>query len=124
MKILTASQITKPALTDDQVNNGFVVLDITVKSGDDLGWIFAPSWEMVNSYKNGDLSESDFTDMYYKLISNRWDKQTRTKETILKKSHLILVCYCRPDEFCHRILCAEFLVNSIGAKYYGEHRII
>lgn len=124
MKILTASQITKPALTDYQVNNGFVVLDITVKSGDDLGWIFAPTWDMVNSYKNGDLSESDFTSKYNEIISNRWDKPTRTKEIILKKSHLILVCYCRPNKFCHRVLCAEFLVNAIGAKYYGEHHIL
>lgn len=122
MKIKTCSHDNKPILTDDQVSKGFVVADITIKSGCDIGWVMAPTWEMVNAIKRGTMPKETFTKMYYSLMNFRWDRLMPERLEAMRKMNLILMCYCPEGQFCHRYLAADFLVNREGATYYGEHQ--
>lgn len=93
-------------------------LDITVKGNDPFGRLFAPTWDMVKTYKNNPnkaLAEQIYTRAYHQLILNNFshlDKLTRYQE-------IVLVCFCPSEDFCHRHLLAHYLIH-LGAQYMGE----
>lgn len=120
MKILTCSHSNKPVLTEKQVNAGYVVKDITIKSYDEDVWFLAPTWDLVNKYKSGKISEYEYTNDYNELINRRYKFLFKSDIQKLNKN-LILVCYCQSGQFCHRYLAAKFL-QSKGGIYYGEHK--
>lgn len=122
MKILTASHTTMPSLTDYQVSRGFLIVDITIKSRCDTGWILAPIWDLVNNYKANIISQDEYTVSYMSLMSNRFDKFSHHRIMSMNNMNIILICYCPVGEFCHRYLAADFLVKRLGATYFGEHQ--
>lgn len=116
MKVMTASHASKPALTKKQINAGYMIADITIKSYSPGFYFLTPTWDLVNGFKSGSISEEEYKKLYFKLIN---EKTSDYKIKKLSKKNLILVCYCTSG-FCHRYLAAEFLVEK-GAKYYGEY---
>jgi hypothetical protein len=42
-------------------------VDVTVKSAEGFARSFAPSWSMVMGYKNGTLTEAQYTEQYMKI---------------------------------------------------------
>jgi len=120
MRILTSSISNTPALADNQIRKGIVIVDITIKSACENGFIFAPTWELVNDYKSGKISEDIYTKLYLKLINRRWSIITEHTKNKLSDMNAILVCYCPSGTFCHRYIAADFLVKNMNAVYYGE----
>lgn len=104
-----------------ELNPNFLIKDITIKSCDEDIWFLAPTWELVEKYKSGQISEEQFTHVYLDLIIFRWDVLLPSKINNLMKQNVILVCYCPPGQFCHRRLAAEFLVSK-GGEYIGEFK--
>ena len=47
-----------------------------------------------------------------KKIIEKWDK-------LLNQNEVVLVCFCKAWDFCHRYLLAEILVK-LGCVYKGE----
>lgn len=91
-------------------------LDITVKSGDRA---FAPTWDLVMSFKKRQISQDEFKDMYYQLMRKSYIQNRPRWDDLLSQSEVTLVCYCPPGQFCHRFVLAEIL-KKIGAQYKGE----
>ena len=91
-------------------------LDITVKSGDKA---FAPTWKMVMGYKEGTLSLEDYTEEYYRLMRESYRRNRQRWDEIIGMDEVILACYCRAGDFCHRYLLKDMLVK-LGAEYRGE----
>jgi uncharacterized protein YeaO (DUF488 family) len=91
-------------------------LDITIKSGSK---IFAPSWGMVMGHKNLRLSDTQYTQMYYKLMRVSYKNNKKEWEELLAKEKIILMCYCYDGSFCHRYLLRDILVK-LGAKAKEE----
>lgn len=60
--------------------------------------------EYVNRFKNEILSKVDAKAFVEKL------------ETISKGKDVVLCCYEKPDEFCHRHLVAEWLTANLGIE--------
>jgi uncharacterized protein YeaO (DUF488 family) len=91
--------------------------DITVKSNG----IFSPTWDMVQDYKKtGD--ESAYIKLYKaKMQQSYRDNTWKWKEMVdmCTRADVTLVCFCKPGDFCHRRLLAEYLIKC-GAKYMGE----
>jgi len=87
-----------------------IVIDVTVKSGLKA---FAPSWDMVMSYKNGTLSEKGYTERYYEMMRASWKNQRAAWQKLLDLGKsgktIVLVCYCPRGDFCHRHLLASML---------------
>ncbi|MFW5962556.1 MAG: DUF488 family protein [bacterium] len=94
-------------------------LDITVKSGSKLGKVFAPSWDMVMGYKKGKISKDEYTKKYYERMRRSYVKETEKWNELLAKKEIVLCCYCKKGDFCHRLLLADILVK-LGAVYEGE----
>jgi len=94
-------------------------LDITVKSNDPAGRVFAPNWPLVQAYKNtGD--EQAYREGFHNMMIASLDSNTDIwMKDVIKRDFIVLVCFCKSGAFCHRILVADYLVQ-LGAKYMGE----
>ena len=104
-------------------NNGFYVLDTTIKSGDKR---FAPSWAIVMRYKD-DGDEAAYTKVYVEMMRKSYQANTAAWLELLKQPKLALACYCRAGAFCHRILLADMLVkvgarHGVSVELVGEYR--
>ena len=96
-------------------------LDITVKGQDPIGKHFAPTWELVRRFKDKQhpLDEESYTREYRKLMRRSYVEHRHIWDELLARDRVVLVCFCRPGAFCHRLLLAGFL-EQCGAKYEGE----
>ena len=94
-------------------------LDISVKSCTDDGSIFIPTWKMVTEYKAGNITQAEYTDQYYNLMRNSYNRYKQQWDHLLCQDKVVLVCYCKSYEFCHRRLLAAILIK-LGATYKGE----
>lgn len=94
---------------------GIEIVDITAKSG--FHW-FAPEYENVMLYKNGQMSQEQYTELY--LQKMRWSfRQYHANWALLKhKPDVAFVCFCRPDTFCHRHIFVGLL-----AKYFDKEGV-
>ena len=71
--------------------------------------ILAPTWAMINGIKNGTMSEAEYTSRYIAKLDELGE------EYILRglTDGDVLLCYERPERFCHRHILANWL-NSKG----------
>ena len=106
LRIFT-SQISKYKLDDG--------LDITYKTNT----IFSPTKELVMNFKNGKISEDEYTKIYYGMMRQSYKTNKPLWDKILNSEHITLLCYCPENSFCHRYLLKDILVK-LGGKYYGE----
>ena len=97
-------------------------LDITIQGEDPLGKYFAPTWKIIMDYKSrnyGHASADVYTHEYHELmLKSYYDHQDKWQE-LLSRKRVVLVCFCRSGEFCHRLLLALYL-QKLGAIYRGE----
>jgi uncharacterized protein YeaO (DUF488 family) len=88
---------------------GFLILDITAKSGDS---VFAPLWELVQAYRKGYISETQYTAVYRDLMRASYRDHRHRWEQVLNQAEgqtLALLCYCPRGRFCHRLLLMRYL---------------
>lgn len=91
-------------------------LDTTVKTSDKL---FAPTWDMVMRHKNGTLSDEEYREKYMSLMRRSFVNQREKWDDLLQKERVTFVCFCRKENFCHRLLLAE-IFERLGAEYKGK----
>lgn len=95
-------------------------LDITVKSATGMGAVFAPTWDMVNSYKARakDLVAWDQTYyvQYEKLLRDRYycggAWAFERLDYLARTGDVTVVCFCAPGHFCHRELLCRILTKT------------
>ncbi len=115
-------------ITTGQINHiSRPYLDITVKSGQGLGRLLAPTWDMVMGIKRGTLSQADYTESYLHLLRTRYrdDKAGFIQLLTPANGELNIACYCGPYSFCHRYIAVEVLqkigqAHGISVEYGGE----
>ena len=98
-------------------------LDITAKSKDPVGKLFAPTWDMIKDLKAGKITEKQYRAMYHVILMSRWEHYGLELTEISNKAKyqdLTLVCFCPSDAFCHRYLLMELLTYNWRITYGGE----
>ena len=83
---------------------GVKLVDTSVMTGIK---VFAPHWHDLRAYKEGKLSEEEYTERY---LEKMYDSQVYHKDAWNRLSVYPWVaygCYCKPGEFCHRHLFKE-----------------
>ena len=98
----------------------YIRADITVKSATEFR-MFAPTWDMVNGYKSGALSQERYTELYHDIIKDVWDNNFAAWKVLLEYaelSNVVLVCFCPAGAFCHRVLLAQWAEIAGGALGY------
>lgn len=91
-------------------------LDITVKSGKGIGKLFAPTWDMVMGVKQRRITVAEYTERFLNLLRERYRQDEAAFIDVLKWEQVVLLCYCRPGEFCHRHLVVNVLEKVAKAK--------
>ena len=101
-------------LTRAQIRPGVKGVDVTVKSSKGFARAFSPTWSMVMGYKNGTLTEAQYTEQYLKILGAvsveawRW-----LYAQAAEGGEVVLLCFCRDGQFCHTHLIIQYAV----AKY-------
>jgi hypothetical protein len=95
-------------------------LDVTIKSSRGVGAVFAPdNWEMVMGVKRGTVPPAVYRDWYLRVLRRSYRQERAQWEAVLARTRAVLLCYCHPEQFCHRQILAEVL-TKLGADYRGE----
>jgi ribA/ribD-fused uncharacterized protein len=94
-------------------------LDITMKGQDPIGKVFAPPKSLVYDYKGGRIDCDKYSSVYNNLMLESYNNNKSTWNFILSRRSVTLVCFCKPGEFCHRVLLAQ-IFRQLGATYKGE----
>jgi len=70
----------------------------------------APEEKMLRAWRNGELTKIAFEDWFEEQLGklDKWDVK-RDMALIGDGHDVILVCYEKPDEFCHRHIVAKWL---------------
>ena len=76
--------------------------------------ILAPTWEVVRGVKSGNISETEYAIEYLKLIKKRGASPNRTLADLGENA--ILLCYEKPDDFCHRHIVAWWIGRELGVE--------
>ena len=93
---------------------GIKFVDITAKSGIEA---FAPRMEDVFSFKNGYISEEEYTRIYNDLMyQSRIGKYSKYWKQLLKYDAIAFGCYCPIGDFCHRHLFVEMVKEYLECE--------
>ena len=87
--------------------------DITVKGQDPIGRYFAPSWDMVKGVKDGTMTEQEYIDRYLQILKN---VPTKAWDWLLSEETRTFVCFCNKEEFCHRNILLNYLLQIFGDR--------
>lgn len=71
-----------------------------------------PGFELVNAYKSGQVSEDEYVRQYTEKL-DRLDKTVLLQkiEQLSGGNDVLLLCYEKEGDFCHRHLVAQWLGN-------------
>jgi uncharacterized protein YeaO (DUF488 family) len=70
----------------------------------------APTWDMINAFKAGELTEEEYSSLYVELLETRELDPKEVFESL--PNGAILLCYEKPNEFCHRRVLAKWLEEA------------
>ena len=95
-------------------------LDVTIKSSTGLGRVFAPTrWDMVMGVKRGRVNQEAYQQWYLDVLRDSYRRHRQEWDTLLSRRRVVLLCYCPPGAFCHRLILADVL-GKLGAELRGE----
>lgn len=77
---------------------GIPFKDVTVKSGDKQ---FAPTWDFLMEHKK-DYDEDKYLSKFMPLMRKNYSQNKEYWLDFLSQESVIIACYCRSGEFCHR----------------------
>ncbi len=73
----------------------------------------APSVELLTGYKNNSLSKEDYTNQFNKYLGALDIRKIYNELfNIYGSDDFTLLCYEKPNEFCHRHLVAEWFKKN------------
>ena len=86
-----------------------------------IGWMnlvyqsLSPSNKLLNQYRENLINRDEFKELYLKEI-NRLDKKEVYEyfNELLKYDNVVLLCYEKPYQFCHRHILAEWLKEQFN----------
>lgn len=73
----------------------------------------APSWELLNAYKEKRIGDREYEGIYANDVLSRLDPEEVFREL---GPDAVLLCWEAPDKFCHRRLVAEWLEKNLGIE--------
>lgn len=80
-----------------------------------LDWSFlGPTKDLLYLYKQGKIDENIYTLNYLNNINLNWVELNKLFKSVENRD-VIMLCYEKPDKFCHRHLLSVF-INEKGYK--------
>ena len=108
-------------LTRAQIRPGVKGVDVTVKSAKGFARSFVPTWSMVMGYKNGTLTEAQYTEQYMKILDAVSVEAWRWLYAQAVNGEVVLLCYCRDvDAQGQRVFCHTHLIIQFATEKYPK----
>ena len=90
-----------------------LVLNTTATRGHGLGKLFAPTWELVETYKKGFIEWEEYERRYIDILREAYLTDKPKFVEVCEAGEVVLLCFC-PDRTmtgkkCHRYLLADVL---------------
>lgn len=93
-----------------------------------VGDIFAPSGQLLRTYLNVRYRSGRLTDGEWSTYRERYLQEMRTSymtnrdqwDEVLGWNRVVLLCFCRDPEHCHRTVLARDVLARLGANILGE----
>ena len=80
---------------------------------------FAPKKDWWFQWKKGQLNNEKFIQLYYETVLNKLNIKDIEKQFSNHLQDVFLVCYEKPNDFCHRHLISQWLNrNNIACIEY------
>lgn len=93
------------------------------KAGTSLdGEIFAPSWELLKDCKAGLVTQQQYEERYIAEQRASLKENTHVWRWFFQKQRIVVCCYEKYGDFCHRHILREYILPRLGAKDMGEIR--
>lgn len=73
----------------------------------------APRWDLLSGYKNGTINNEQYEQIYKQTVLDKLNPQTVYSDL---GEDAVLLCWEKPEKFCHRHLVAEWLNEKLGLK--------
>ena len=78
---------------------------------------FAPRWEVFRKWKNKEISDIEYVEEYKKYLDTLDKEEIRSDfDSPHKCSNMILLCYEKSGDFCHRHALADWLEENFGYR--------
>ena len=74
----------------------------------------APTWNLVNDYKNHIISATEYAIKYIELLENRQIFPQELVDSI--PDGAFLLCFEKPSDFCHREVLAKWLNDNTNVS--------
>jgi hypothetical protein len=97
-------------------------IDITAKTSNVIGKIFAPPLNIVFDYKDGIIDEQQYQMIYTDIVSNTIPQLSEDINAFIK-NEITFVCYCNHQTFCHRFILIDLLILHFPNIVYGGEKI-
>lgn len=75
-----------------------------------------PSKSLLSSYKKGKVDYENYKKIYYNEVLKNLDVKNLIKKIKTFGNKVVLVCYEKPDDFCHRHIVSHWLKYLTGYK--------
>ena len=77
---------------------------------------FAPRYDMFLEWKSGKIDDIQYTERYRKWLDSLDKQEIRDiiKELEDEGKQIILLCYEKSGDFCHRHILADWLEENLG----------
>jgi len=81
----------------------------------------APTPKLLGLYKSGKVNDLEYTEIYLERLQRELDVFALVGHLKLSSPNPpILLCWEKPDEFCHRHLLSRYLVENVPDLYTFE----
>lgn len=79
---------------------------------------FAPRFRMFQKWKNKEISDLQYTTEYRQWLDSLDKEEIREelKDVLKEYNDIVLLCYEKPGDFCHRHILADWLEENMGVR--------
>lgn len=75
----------------------------------------APTWEIVSDYKDGIIDQTGYVERYLDLLDN--ERKLNPEQVLIDlPDNAVLLCYEKPEDFCHRHIVAWWFEQHCGVE--------
>lgn len=86
---------------------------------------FAPEYRHVIAYKNGEMNEMEYTQLYIERMQATMTSAPEAWAELENNQYMAFACFCPMNAFCHRHLFKDLVVPHLEQQgheviYHGE----
>ena len=77
--------------------------------------VLAPKYSFFKDYKDGIIDEAGYTSQFYSQVLSSLKQEdviNKLKSFYPNEEEITLICYEKPEEFCHRHIVANWLEEA------------